>query len=152
MRQFCTYRTSCADTQLNRNIPTHQSVHLPKNESGEVVKADVIMLTVLIGNLLNEASGLAAGIISLLSGPLDRFRKKIKEKGGKSCLYSNHAWLSLANRSRTVFFKYYLSLITGLYFLPTSLVLLASWYEFSDVFPCNLGYILQQFNCHEFVQ
>lgn len=78
---------------LELNIPTHQSVHVLQYKSGEVVKADVIMLTVVIGNLLKVASGPAAGIISPMSDPLDRFRKKIKEKGGKSCLYSNHTHL-----------------------------------------------------------
>lgn len=55
-----------SDTQLNLNIPTHQSVHMQNNKSGEVVKADVIMLTVLNGNLLNEASGLASGNLCII--------------------------------------------------------------------------------------
>lgn len=56
-----------SDAQLNLNIPTHQSVHMPNNKSGEVVKADVIMLTVLNGNLLNKASGLASGNLCIIS-------------------------------------------------------------------------------------
>lgn len=80
-------------SDILRRHPSEYSYTSVCTRAIKVVVNHVIVLTVLILNLLYEASGLAAGIISPLSDPLDRFRKKIKEKGGKSCLCSNHTHL-----------------------------------------------------------
>lgn len=72
----------------------------------------------------------------------------------------NHPWILLMNilahigqeQSGCISQILPQSYLWTVYVLLTSLALLASWYEFTNVFPCNLGYSFQQFNCPEFDQ